>query len=239
VHASPLYSGSVVATWSTPLLSGTAYDGATGVRQNLDNTTSANCNLSGCPVLLTGYGTDTVAWGVDPGLVGAPQTSVVTFTGHSFSGVRPGDDVDFGTITYTNGTSLDGTIIFGATLTLSFVVTAGAAIDTRIDVVPIATTENTGTAAQNADWVGPFNTNSGTPPSFNVYEGATATAELFGTITGDPIVELTKLVLNPGQDEFAFIGDGQPLVPEPATASLLGPGLLGLAMAYWRRRKLN
>jgi hypothetical protein len=114
--------------------------------------------------------------------------------------------------------------------------TAGTAVDPRVDMVPVATTLNTGTAAQNADWVGPFNTNAGTPPSFNVYEGATATAELFGIITGDPMVELTKLVLNPGQDAFAFIGNGQPLVPEPATLSLLGSGLLGLAMARWRRK---
>jgi hypothetical protein len=68
------------------------------------------------------------------------------------------------------------------------------------------------------------------PVTFNVLEGHTASADLFGTIVGDPSLTITGIQLVPGQGNNGFIGQGQPPLPETgSTLGLMGLALLGLA----------
>jgi hypothetical protein len=90
------------------------------------------------------------------------------------------------------------------------------------DFVGFATTSNTGTAAQNADYItfsGLANT------SFNVYEGATAIGGLDGFI--DALV-LTGITVDASQAANGFVSNS-PALPVPGP--LAGAGLPGLVFA--------
>jgi hypothetical protein len=139
-----------------------------------------------------------------------------------------------GTIVYTNGTSQLDSLIFGATLTISFTDPSVTPI-----VVPftILTTTNTGIDPDyDADLIvfpglGP----GGSDISFHVYEGETAYADVYGSIVGDPVATFSNFIVSGG-----FLGTG-PLpspvpVPEPATAALAG-GVIAVAAAVRLARR--
>lgn len=229
------YSGTVSGLWSAPVLSGTVIDAATGAPSSYDNTATANCNLAACPVALAGDPATLLVWG--SGAAALPYSSV-QFVGASFSNVLPGQVFELGRLSYLNGTSGLTTLIFAATLTLQARSGAVALTDPLAVGVNIVTTANSGTPEQNADYLdfgtGTFGTVQ--PVSFNVYEGETATAILYGSIVGDPQLKPVTIVMAAGSTG-GFIGNGLPApVPEPGSPVLL---LLGLGMgglAAWRRR---
>ena len=231
LDASAIYSGTVAGTWSDPVLTGSTIRADTGAPTFLDNTIDARCNLSPClgppadqpePPPFLGYGADTVAWGI-------LDASFMTFTGAAFDSIPSDTDFKVGTITYRNATSGTNRLIFAVTLRLVFTMTLGDQVDPLDISVPITTTSNFGTAEQNADFVGPFDTPA--QLTFNVYEDATATADLYGRIVGDPQLSPQYLLsTSPG----GFIGTGLP-APEPGTLGLMGAALLGMAA----RRRLG
>jgi hypothetical protein len=231
-QASPVYSGQFTATWSDPVLSGDTIDGMTGVPSFRDNSAGAACSIAGCPVGV-GFtpGSTTLAWGI------SPTSSTLNFDGHFFIGVAPDTVFDMGRVTFFNGTSDLSTIIFGATLNLTYVPCSFCGPTGPVDAlniaVPIVTTANTGTNLQNADWVGPFGTSK--PLTFNVLEGFSADAELYGKIVGDPQFVPTLLVTD---DPNAFIGNGQPVgLPEPASLGLVMSAFAAFGFAGARSRR--
>jgi hypothetical protein len=252
-HSAALYSGQITGTWSTAVTSGNAKEGENpGIVYPTNNSTSAYCNLSNCPNKLTvpsGSGA-TLIWGDSDDAT--PPSSTVTFKGSSFSNVKTelrdaqgkitqaSDIFQLGTLTYTNGTSGLDTLIFGSTLTL-----AGSLIGTTEKIDPfviqlgIDTTLNSGTPEQNADFLF-FANQLGTtaPVSFNVYEGQTATAIVWGRLVGDPILLATGLTLAPGSAGAGFIANGaitSANVPAPNAIALILVGFLALSFGRFKK----
>jgi hypothetical protein len=247
--ASPVYSGFVTGQWSAPILAGSLINPADLANPtSSDNTQTALCNLSPCAFAPPNYVNDestSLVWG---GGDFAVPSSRVTFVGESFSGVLPnlieigqaGTTFRLGTLTYTNGTSLLSTLIFGGRLTLTVTLENDESVVVPFAInLDIRTTNNTGTPDQNADFLD-FTTQLGTvaPVSFNVLEGETATAIVWGQIVGDPFLFATGLTLDPNSVGKGFVGTGLPddPVPAPLPIALLVFGLLGM---YGASRKSN
>lgn len=244
------YTGSVSGSFSNAVLSGTLVDAATGTPLFSDNSLSSICSIvpvnGGCaaglidPATNGFYPSNTLVWGTENV---ALNHSTLTFSGANFSGVAADQRFRLGTLTYTNGTSFGNTVIFGALLTLNFDNVDFNGNTKQVDSLPInisiTTTLNSGTPDQNADFVGFAGNNilSSNPTStFNVLEGFTAGADLFGAIVGDPYGTLLDIQLADGTVVgSAFIGNGLP-VPEPAMVSLLGLGILGVGAVRRRAR---
>lgn len=213
-HAGGTYSGTVSGFFSDPALSGSiiALDGSL---TPLNNSATA---------VTTGFGTNDITWGSTPG------SSHIAFIGDTFSGVSSGQTFHLGTLIYSNGTSGLNTLIFGS----SFHLITGGVADELVTSMSILTTANTGlSAARDADFVG-F---SGLTSTFNVFEGATSSIELFGRIVGDPQLQLTSIALTPGVGG-GFIGHGLGGVPEPETWAMMILGLSGVGLALRRRRAI-
>jgi hypothetical protein len=226
----------VVGVFSDPQLTGSlvALD---GTNQFMDNTSTAfysivNSTTPALPGATQQSTGSALTWGANPG------SSTIVFTGKTVPS-DPYQTFDLGTITFNNGTSDLNSLIFGAKLTLY--ATPNGTIsssqpngDSTLSIVTTANLGLGGTEQHDADFV----TLSGIAnQSFNVLEGAGATAELYGKFVDDPTIVLTSIVLNPGQDNVAFIGNGQP-VPVPETSSLLvGAGIFGLIGFEWLRQR--
>jgi len=214
-HATPgaTYSGTVTGVWSNPLLSGTLIDAATGTLSATDNSGTADCSV-GCPNNTNpAPGASTIHWGSSAG------SSSIIFFGLPFSNMPLDTTFQFGDLIYTNGTSALQTLIFGATLTLSF---GNPDVTDLAAPLGLITTNNTGSPAQNADFV---DFRPALSVTFNVLEGQTAVADVFGHLTGDPMPVIDFITLDPTSVPGAgFVGLGIP-VPEPMSAVLFATGL--------------
>ena len=215
------YSGTVTGVWSNPVFSGSTVNPTTFVSTPYDNAATADCSI-GCPANSNPSSSGTINWGSNLGF------SQIIFFGLPFAD-QPLDTVfQFGDLIYTNGNSALDTLIFGATLTLSF---GNADITDLAANLGLATTENVGDTQQNADFI---DFRPALANTFNVIEGGTAVADVFGHLTGDPMPVIDFIQLDPASFPGAgFIGTGVP-VPEPMSAALLAVGLIGAGFA--RRR---
>ena len=212
-----LISGPVVGTFRNPVLTGNIIDGATGAPTFFNNTATA---------VFSGLTTNTFDWANGPFPL---NHSTLVFVGSTVNNQASDQPFSLGTITFTNGTSNLDSLVFGVDLILS--VLTDPSVTPLTSHINIVTTINSGTNAQNADFIG-FNVFSAT---FNVFESATAIASLNGKFVGDPMIQLTGITLQPGQDPNGFIGAGLPqAVSEPGSFALLG---LGLAFAAIVRRR--
>ena len=221
--ASPIYSGSVTASFSNPVLSGYGIDyGPTQTQFILiyrDNTGTAvyaiNNNINQA----------FIKWGSHPTSI--PGYSSLLFQPNTSFSVAPGDQFSLGTLTYFNGTSGTSTNIFGVSLNLGLSLNVGGPVDPLTEQITFLPTLNYDVDPYyDADFVN-F---TSIPLTFHVFENDQATAEIFGMITGDPQLNLVGLQLVPGSTG-GFIGQGplQP-VPEPSTVLLIGAGLVGVGL---------
>lgn len=224
VDASPLYSGTITGTFTAPILSGNLIE-TDGSVSFLDNSASQFLTYSG-------EGTPTFNWGnydggTPPLPPNVPDHSTLQFLGLDFTNRAPDEVFKLGTLTFTNGTSFVDTIVFGITLTIG-VVDFNVAIDPAVTQVGILTTLNGDVDPfRDADFVS-FDV---LPLTFHVFEGATATADLFGYIHGDPQVVISGISLPPGQPGFLAP------VPEPGTYALILTGLALLGLVARRQRR--
>jgi hypothetical protein len=237
-----IVAGSVlVGEFSDPVLQGSIIPLA-GQPSYYDNTSSAVYSVSNStdptlvgtpPVQHTG---SQLNWGVLPGTT--PDFSSLVFFGRPIP-ADPSQPFDLGTIEFTNGTSQLTSLIFGATLNF-YATTDGQVLDAvGSSAINIVTTANLGVAGSephDADFVSFSGIANKT---LNVFEGAVGSAELYGYIVGDPVLVLTDIVLNPGQSNSAFIGNGQPPAPTPEPSALVmaAIGTLGCLGYAWRRRR--
>src|SRR5262249_40739068 len=133
----------------------------------------------------------------------------------------PTTPFDLGTVVFANGTSALDSLIFGASISFYAGLpepnaSAAGVIPLGSSQISIMTTNNGFNIYEDADFI----TFQGVAnKSLNAFEGAFASAELYGTITGDPVLTITDIVLDPGQELNGFIGNGQ-IVPEPTTVAM-------------------
>lgn len=158
-----------------------------------------------------------VIWGDDNGGAGSP--SEVVFFGNTVSAMPIGQEFQLGTVTFNNGTSTVGTSIFGATLTLF--------VPQDPSVTPLTTNLQILTTRNHAPPIPFLDADYLTFPAptyvnFHVYEGAGATAIVWGRFVGDPELVITRLELAPDQVGNGFLSEA----PEPSSWILMGSGVL-------------
>jgi hypothetical protein len=223
--ATAVNTGSTTGVFTNPVLAGNAI--------LVDNTQIFLDNTSGA--VYSGFGTNAIQWGSYSGPpTSAPDHSSLTFVGADFAAEPPGVPFRLGTLTYTNGTSDSNTGIFGGTLIISAARAGGLGLpisDSTDNLVITGTQNGHANPAQDADFIFFPLLNL----SFDVLEGKTATADIYGEVVGDPQLVLTGIVAT---SPDGFIGNGAAdFAPEPGTFGILMAGLGGLLLLRSRARQ--
>ena len=246
--------GTIVGVFSNPVVIGNLLNDPTvGVTTYQDDTgTAVYCFYAG-PCSGTGGSSGSVlSWGTSPvgGTVPLNQSfSQLTFTGATVPQI-PGGRYSVGTITYINGTSENGSEIFGATLSFYLNSTSGEFLGSDNVIISATVNQNSGTGLTidqlqtDADYInicGPASDICAS--SLEAFEdsegGVGVSADLTGTIDG---LVLNQITLSPGQDPntSGSIGNLPALgqVPEPSSWALMATvAALGAALA--RREMLR
>lgn len=182
------YSGTITGSFDAPLLSGAFLRPETREPVATDNTVVAPTS---------GAGTATIVWGGDDS---PAATNSVTFTGDEFNDIMPGEVFRLGTLTFANGFSAPGALIFGFDMQLS----AGDDLAPFAGVVDIVSTQNAGVdPVADADVLSfPDFDDSGTLAAF---ESGAVTAIVNGMIGHDGQLRVTSIELAPGEDEHGCV----------------------------------
>jgi hypothetical protein len=221
---------------SPDIFSSTAFDNAGSAVFAISNSTTT-ATTGNPPIQSTG---SALIWGDDA--AGAGQPSTLDF----FGAVIPSNinqPFFIGRLTFSNGTSSLGSIIFGATISF-YDGTVSPENFLGTDTIVINTTANIGAStAQDADYLNICGNQSNIcDNSIDAVEssqgGNGLTVDLFGTIVGDPQLFLTSVAVADGQSPTGngFIGadPAAALIPEPSTIALFGAALLGVVATRLR-----
>jgi hypothetical protein len=247
--------GTIVGVFSNPVLIGNLLNNPTvGVTTYEDDTgTAVYCFYAGpCSGSTGGTSGSTLSWGVPPDGSTVPVNqsfSQLTFTGAVVPSI-PGGPYQVGTISYINGTSENGSEIFGATLSFYLNSTSGEFLGSDNVIISATVNQNSGLGLTldqlqtDADYInicGPASDICGSSlEAFEDSEGGTGVAaNLTGTIDG---LVLNGISLVPGQDPntSGSIGNLPALgsVPEPSAFILMvTAAAFGVALA--RRETLR
>jgi hypothetical protein len=183
----------------------------------------------GSGMVTTGVNSNSFTWGSG---VNSPSSSL-NFTGVTFAGIVPEQTFSLGSLSYFNGTVLDGTqcLSVGLQTTLAFTSPVGLTknFDFNFDLL---NTPNTGTPEQNADSV--FLSSLFPTTTFTV-DGIDYTLKLgFGSVIGGGFSEVSKFSVLEGQsasaDLIGIITASQPSsVPDSgSTLALMAMTVVGL-----------
>lgn len=229
----------VTATFTDPVLIGVLVnDPASGDDTFSDDSATA---------VYSGVGTNSLSWGTAPdlGIPAAEQFSQLTFTGNPAVNLSSSTSQQIGTMSFLNGTSDTGTVIFGATIT--FYANANML---GSDSLIITTTQNqysgTGlTTAQlqtDADWINICGFSS------DICNLALASYEDSETGMLSPVVakltakldfELTDIAVTADTSNLGTVATLPALgeVPEPSSLTLTFTLLGGCGLGLMRRRR--
>jgi hypothetical protein len=241
--------GTIVGVFSDPVVIGNLLNNPTvGSTTYEDDTgTAVYCFSAGpCSGGTGGSSGSTLSWGIPPtgGTVPVSESfSQLTFTGATVPAI-PGGPYEVGTISYLNGTSENGSEIFGATLSFYLNSTSGEFLGSDNVIISATVNQYGGTGLTlaelqtDADYInicGPASDICAS--SLEAYEdsegGTGVTAILTGSIDG---LVLNGISLAPGQDPntSGSIGNLPAMgeVPEPSALALMGTvAVLGAALA--------
>jgi hypothetical protein len=250
-RAAGIPGGTIVAIFSSETTSGNVLnDPSAGLTTFLNNNSTAtlgdNAGDGGQP---TPTMPQELGWGHNSDFTAAGE-STLTFQGATIAS-NQNLQVPFllGTITYKNGTSDLNSLIFGASI--GFYINGFQDFEALgADSIVINTTDDIfgvpgGLANGDDDYINICGNNSNIcSNSIEAVEetegGRGLTVDLYGTITGDPMLTITSVNVLDGETFLnnGFVGSDPALgvVPEPATWTMLA-GALALAGLTRRRGK--